>query len=134
MVSAHLRPAHLSRAEVTRRAVYRYFRSLGDVGVDVVVLNLADHLATWGPHLRDERWARRLEVAHTLLCHYFERYDEIVAPPPLLTGRDLMAELGLSAGPDLGKLLEAIREAQAAGEVCTRQEALALARRVGLPS
>ncbi len=132
MVFAHLRPAHLSRAqEVTRRAVYRYFRALGDVGVDVVVLSLADHLATWGPHLRDERWARRLEVAQTLLWHYFERYRESVAPPPLLTGRDLMVELGLSEGPDLGRLLEAIREAQAAGEVRTRQEALALARSSG---
>jgi hypothetical protein len=115
MVEGHLRPAHLARAEkVTRRAVYRYFRATGDAGVEVALLSLADHLATYGPHLQEQRWARRLEVAEMLLTHYFERYDETVAPPPLVTGR----------------LLEAVREAQAAGEVGTREEALALARQV----
>ena len=131
MIGQHLRPAHLARAErVTRRAVYRYFRATGCAGVDVALLGLADHLATWGPNLEEQRWARRLEVAETLLAHYFERYEETVAPPPLLTGRDLMAELGLEAGPEVGRLLETLREAQAAGEVRTREEALALARRI----
>ena len=128
MVGQHLRPAHLARAErVTRRAVYRYFRATGCAGLDVALLSLADHLATWGPNLQERRWARRLEVAETLLTHYFERREETVAPPPLVTGHDLMAELGLDAGPEIGRLLEALREAQAAGEVRTREEALALA-------
>ena len=131
IVGQHLRPGHLARAEeVTRRAVYRYFRATACGGVDVVLLNLADHLATWGPHLQEARWARRLEVAQTLLIHYFERYEKTVAPPPLVTGSDLMAELGLEPGPQIGRLLETLREAQAAGEVNTREEALALAGRV----
>ncbi len=131
IVGQHLRPGHLARAEeVTRRAVYRYFRATACGGVDVVLLNLADHLATWGPNLQEARWARRLEVAETLLIHYFERYEKTVAPPPLVTGSDLMAELGLEPGPQIGRLLETLREAQAAGEVNTREEALALAGRV----
>ncbi len=129
MIGQHLRPAHLARTKrVTRRAVYRYFRATDDVGVEVVLLSLADHLATWGPNLQERRWARRLEVAETLLTHYFERHEETVAPPPLVTGNDLMAELGLDPGPEIGRLLEALREAQAAGEIKTREEALALAR------
>lgn len=129
IVREHLRPAHLACAErTTRRAVYRYFRSTGDAGVEVVLLSLADHLATWGPHLQEHRWVRRLEVAEALLTHYFEHHDETVAPPPLVTGHDLMVELGLTEGPEVGRLLEALREAQAAGEVRTREEALALAR------
>ncbi len=128
MVGQHLRPAHLARTErVTRRAVYRYFRATGNAGVEVVLLSLADHLATWGPNLQEHRWARRLGMAETLLTHYFERHEEAVAPPPLITGHDLMTELGLDAGPKIGRLLEALREAQAVGEVKTRDEALALA-------
>lgn len=131
IVSQHLRPAHLARVEqVTRRAVYRYFRATGCAGVDVVLLSLADHLATWGPNLRERRWARRLETAETLLTHCFEHYEETVNPPPLVTGYDLMAELGLGPGPKIGRLLEALREAQAAGEVRTQEEALALARKI----
>jgi len=130
MIGGHMRPPQLARAgKVTPRAVHRYFRDLGDVGVEVVLLSLADHLATWGARLQEQRWARRLEVAATLLTHYFERYEETIAPPPLITGHDLMTELGLSTGPEIGRLLALLREAQAAGEVRTREEALALARR-----
>jgi putative nucleotidyltransferase with HDIG domain len=131
IVGAHLRPAHLARAEeVTRRAVYRFFRATSCGGVDVVLLYLADHLATWGPNLKEQRWGRRLEVAETLLAHWFERYEETVCPATLVTGDDLMVELGLEPGPKIGRLLEAVREAQAAGEVGTRADALALAGQV----
>ena len=130
-IGGHLRPSHLARTDkITRRAVYRYYRALGDAGVEVALLSLADHLATWGPGLQKQRWAKRLEVAKTLLTHYFERHDETIAPPPLVTGHELMAELGLSKGPEVGRLLEALREAQAAGEVKSRDEALALALRI----
>jgi len=131
LVGQHLRPAHLARAKrITRRAVYRYFRATSCGGVDVVLLSLADHLATWGPNLQERHWTRMLEMAETLLTHCFERYHETVDPPSLVTGRDLMAELGLTPGPKIGRLLEKLREAQAAGEVQTRDEALALAERV----
>jgi len=69
-------------------------------------------------------------VAETLLLHWFERHEQTVAPPALVTGDDLMAELGLDPGPQIGRLLEAVRETQAAGEVTTREQALALARRL----
>jgi hypothetical protein len=131
IVGTHMRPGHLARAEkVTRRAVYRYFRATSCGGVDVVLLSLADYLAIWGPNLQEQRWARRLEVAEALLTHWFERYEETVSPSPLVTGRDLMTELGLDAGQQVGRLLEVVREAQAAGEVRTREEALALAGKI----
>jgi len=132
IVGQHLRPAHLARSDaVTRRAVYRFFRATSCGGVDVILLALADHLATWGPALQEARWARRLEVAGILLGHWFEQYHQTVAPPVLITGRDLIDEMGLSPGPRVGRLLEAVREAQAAGEVTTRKQALALAKKLG---
>jgi putative nucleotidyltransferase with HDIG domain len=132
MIKGHLRPAHLARGEeVTRRAIYRYFRDTGDAGVDIVLLSLADHLATWGPNLRDERWMRRLEVAELLLHHYFERRAETVAPELPVDGHDLMGELDIEPGPQIGLLLDSLREAMAAGEIETREDALALARQVG---
>jgi len=131
IVRAHLRPGQLGREpELTRRAVYRYYRDLGDAGIDVVLLGLADYLATWGPNLRKDHWKRHLDVAKLLLENYFEHYEEAVCPPVLLSGRDVIDELGVDPGPEVGRVLEAIREAQAAREVSTREEALALAREV----
>jgi len=46
-----------------------------------------------------------------------------------LNGNDLMQELDLQPGALIGLLLEAIREAQALGEVSTREQAMELARK-----
>ena len=46
---------------------------------------------------------------------------------PLLRGRDLLA-LGMSPGPEVGKLLRLIREKQLAQELTTREQALAFAK------
>jgi hypothetical protein len=65
-------------------------------------------------------------VVSFILAQRFEK--ELTAPPRLVTGHDLMDALDLAPGPLLGRLLEAVQEAQAAGEVTTREQALALAR------
>ncbi|HNF59712.1 MAG TPA: CCA tRNA nucleotidyltransferase, partial [Elusimicrobiota bacterium] len=51
-------------------------------------------------------------------------------PPRVLDGNVLMKTLGIKPGPEVGRLLDAVREAQAAGQVTGRDEALALARRL----
>lgn len=131
IIANHMRPQQLADAEsgVTRRAAYRYFRDTREAGVDVILLALADHIATHGPDVKADRWGRRIQAARTLLAEYWTRLAKDVAPPPLVSGNDLMAELGLPQGPRVGELIEAIREAQATGQVTTRQEALELARR-----
>ena len=130
IVANHMRPQQLADADsgVTRRAAYRYFRNTREAGVDVVMLALADHIATHGPDVQPGRWARRIETASKLLAEYWTRLAKDVAPTPLVSGDDLMAELGLPPGKRIGELLEVIREAQAAGEVSTREDALALAK------
>lgn len=131
IVAYHLRPLHLSRAEATtRRAVYRFFRDAEEAGVDVVWLGLADCLGTRGDAFDPAEWQRLLGVAATLLEGYFQRRQEVVSPPRLIGGRDLMAEFGLSPGPRLGELLERVREAQAEGRVASREEALTLVRHI----
>jgi poly(A) polymerase len=52
-----------------------------------------------------------------------------VAPAPLVTGQDVMA-LGLPPGPRLGECLRAVYDAQLNGQIKTRQEALAMAKRL----
>ncbi len=129
IVANHMRPPLLGGEEVvTRRAVYRFFRDTGDAGVDTLLLYLADCLATWGPNLRMARWRRRVWFVASMLTDYYERHQKVISPPRLINGHGLMEEFGLDEGPRIGELLEAVREAQAAGELQTREEALALAR------
>ncbi len=113
----------------SRRAIFRYFRASGQSGVDIVLLSLADMLATYGDTLSQEAWERELDTAAALLEGWFDQPSRVVKPPRLLTGTDLMNELHLPPGPQLGRLLDLIREAQATGEVNSRDEALELARK-----
>ena len=131
IIAGHTRPAELvGLLPLSRRDIYRYYRALGEAGVDVGLLALAQAVARWGAASQVERWQPYVQVVATLLEHYFRRYTQTIAPAPLLTGDDLIRELGLQPGPVIGQVLEAIREAQAAGEVRSRSVALALARRI----
>jgi poly(A) polymerase len=129
MVKYHLRPMQMSQEGLpTNRAVYRYFRDTGEVGVDTLFLNLADHLATRGPHLDRAGWLEHIGIVNYLL----EKYNEQQSRPrtiKLVNGHDLMNTFGLNPGPLLGELLESVREAQAAGDVDTREGALEYVRK-----
>ena len=114
----------------TRRAVYRYFRDTRQAGVDIILLSLADLRATYEHTLPQETWSAGLDVCRLLLENWWEKPEESVNPPTLLSGKDLLAEFDLRPGPQVGELLEAVREAQAVGKVSTRQEALDLARQL----
>ena len=129
MVQHHLRPMQMSHDELpTRRAIYRYFRDTGEAGIDILFLSMADHLATRGPHLDLAQWREHARLVEYVLSHRFQGED-VVTPPKLVSGHDLLNIFGLSPGPEIGELLEAVREAQASGELTTRGEALAYIKR-----
>jgi poly(A) polymerase len=128
MVEYHLRPTQMSQGVEmpTARAVYRYFRDLEDVAIDTLYLCLADYLAARGPLLVLDDWLRHVRIVrHILQTGLEERAPERRAW--LINGHDLVEDLGLSPGPFLGEVLEAVHEAQAAGDVGTREEAQAWA-------
>ena len=129
MVENHLRPTRMTHEGdmPTSRAVYRYFRDLGDVAVDTLYLSLGDHLAARGPELEMEGWRR-----HTgIVAHILEvgtRQERPRGSPKLIDGHDIIGEFGLSPGPLIGTLLEGVAEARAAGELDSREAALAWVR------
>ncbi|MFN8482746.1 MAG: HD domain-containing protein [Anaerolineae bacterium] len=135
VVRNHLRPLFLSQqATPSHRALYRFFRDLGDAAPDALLLSIADNRAK-GPSAETPNAARGDEpvldfAASAMQMLYADETPPVVAPPPLVTGRDLMRALTLPPGPQIGELLETVREAAAAGEVTTRDEALDLARRL----
>lgn len=131
MVEHHLRPRQMVSQDEdlpSPRAIYRYYRDLGDVAIDTLYLNLADHWASRGPDLVLADWRQHAATVAYVL-EQWQRGTAIARPPRLITGHDLMRGLGLEPGPLVGELLEFVKEAQASGQVATRDEALEWARR-----
>jgi len=130
LITHHLRPGQLANLDEppTHRAIYRYFRDLGEVAIDTLFLSLADHLATRGPQLDPKGWRKHLSGTQYLVARRLEEESRVL-PPKLISGYDLMAQFGLQPGPQIGKLLELVREAQAEGKVKTKEEALELVRK-----
>lgn len=136
IVAGHMRPLLLSQNErVSRRAVYRFFSSTGTAGLDIGLITLADHLATYDvPEANvaesgGKDYTKLLSVVVELYRHYYEQYEETIRPRPFLDGKELIEALDLAPGPEVGRLLRLIEEAQAAGDIRNRDEALAFARR-----
>jgi tRNA nucleotidyltransferase (CCA-adding enzyme) len=89
---------------------YRLFKAAGEGFVGVAVVGLVQGLPPG--------------VMQTLMERYLDPQDMVAHSQPLVSGRDLIAGLQLSPGPQIGELLEAIHLAQAEGIVTTRAEAM----------
>ena len=122
----HLRLGFLVHERpLSRRALYRYLKTCEPVEVDVTVLSVADRLATRGRKAQ-ESIAKHLELGREVLPAALQ-WRATGRRTPLVRGDKLAAALRLDDGPELGRLLAEIDEAQFAGEVATRDEALRLA-------
>jgi poly(A) polymerase len=128
VIKYHMRPGQMSQEGLpTRRAIYRYFRDCGEAGIDILFLSLADHLATRGPSLNPAGWQEHARLVEYVLTKHDEQ-EKLVTPAKLVSGHDLIDVFNIKPGHRMGQLLEAVREAQASGEVSTREEALAYVR------
>jgi poly(A) polymerase len=111
-----------------RRQVYRYLARTSPVEVEVTLLSCADRLATGG---RKAEQATRvhLQLAEELMEAALD-WREHGPPRAPLRGDELATELGLTPGPELGRLLGELTEAAYVGEARSRREAVELARRL----
>ncbi len=113
--------------------IHRFWHRFGVAGIDMCFMGLADYLGSIGSEIEQASWLKVIEHVRVLLQNYFERYDEIVVPPQLIDGNQLMQRLDLKPGPIIGLLLDQIREAQVTGSVQTIDDAIKVAR-LHLPS
>lgn len=147
----HLRPGHLAAGgPITEKAIYRFFRDLGEEAATLLLVCWADHasylpaakvagvlktaaapvdspgLARIRP-VEAQKTVRHLQIVGLLVRRLFAETKPV--PERLLDGREIMKLLGLKPGPEVGEWLEKLREAQAVGAVRTREDALAFLRR-----
>jgi len=143
MIRLHMRPLELANAGmaaeadgrrlssvVTLRAIRRLMRDAEPAAVGLLILAAGDRSACRGPASLREQRGRIYEVFDDMLVRYLDWLREHRERPTLISGNELMRELGIAEGPIVGELLDAITEAYADRDITTREGALALARRL----
>jgi putative nucleotidyltransferase with HDIG domain len=128
LVRNHLRLGFLVHEPqpLSRRIVFSYLRACSPVEVDVTLLSMADRLATRGDSAQKSIDAHML-VARSMLEDAL-RWRAEGPPAQLWRGDELARALGIDEGPQVGELLEELTEAQYAGELTTREQALTFLR------
>jgi poly(A) polymerase len=124
----HLRLGFLvHERQLSARSVYEYLLATEPDSVCVTLLTIADRLATQGERTRPKAIEAHLELARRMLGEALAwRRDGRPRPP--IAGDELATALGIEPGPELGRLLGELEAAAFAGEVTSRDEAIALAR------
>jgi poly(A) polymerase len=108
--------------------VFAYLHECEPVEVDVTLLSMCDRLATRGSKA-EQAIEAHMDLARPMLSDAL-RWREEGRPKPLLRGDELARELGIGLGPRVGELLALLARAQYTGEVSTREQAVAFARRL----
>lgn len=128
LVRYHLRPFQLSQdnAQITERALYRFFRDVGEDMPLLLMLATADLYATVGPKITKQD----LDNGTKLLLFLFDEYKkyqnretEKAKKPKLLNGNEIMKITGLKPSKELGIIILELDEAIAVGEIRTKEDA-----------
>ena len=130
-VRQHLRPSQMApKGELpSKKAMYRYYRDLGEESIDTLFLNMADYMAARGPLLKKDEWKAHCKIInHIISSELGEKKPQ--KQERLVTGHDIMDRLRLSPGPHIGILIEEVTESYVEGKVTTKEEAMELVRKL----
>lgn len=125
LIKFHIYPSSMMSApDVTDKAYMKFYRKMDDCVIDVIFLAEADRLSARGEKVTQEMVDRNISNLSWLLSNYLKMKDNIKPIDKFLDGTDIMEILGISQGPELGKIINALKEAQISGDVNTKQEAI----------
>ena len=104
--------------------LYRYYRQHGLAGIMGVFLALSSSSEQYKNKVDQENWITILEISRFFLEGWWEKKEQWVQPPILLNGDDIQDEFVLMPGPQIGALLESLREAQVERGISSREGAV----------
>lgn len=120
LVENHMRLHLLARTgEITDRAKGRFFRELGIDGIAVIIVSLADSLASSG----FSGYSYLLPFAKEMIDFYMKLLKKMELRKPLLNGHEVMEILNIGPGPIVGEILKRLLDAQTEGVVRDKEEA-----------
>jgi len=125
MIKYHIYPTHVvSAPDINDKIYMRFVRKMGNEAIDVIILAMADRLSARGVEITDEIVNKNLNNLQALLDFYLNIKDNLKPLPKLLSGEEIMELLNLKPSPELGKVIKSLNEAQLAGDVTSREDAI----------
>ena len=130
LVRSHLRLGFLIHERpLSKRRVYDYLRACDPVAADVTLLSVADRLSARGsgPIASDEMVSSHLDLAKEMFTPALDWHRD---GPPIspLNGDEIVEEMNIAPGPEVGRIIEELRAATYAGELSGPDEARDLIR------
>jgi tRNA nucleotidyltransferase/poly(A) polymerase len=123
-IQHHMRPLQLQLLQrVTDRARYRLIRDLDGAILHILILALADAMATRDEKVADPKSMAIYPVITDLFDFYYSDRPE-KGEDALLSGKEIMEVLQLKPGKKVGAIIEEIKEAERQGLISTKEEAL----------
>jgi len=146
IIGTHLRPGNLAANNIiSDRAMFRFFRAMGEYTVPLLVLSWADHasyvstgqlkkmrrklqdqpapLKAGIPYNSPKKTLRYMQVLNLLFGVYINKNMKSRSAR-LIDGNDVIKTLKLPEGPRVGELLEKIHLLQFEGKIKNRAQAL----------
>ncbi|MBU2575104.1 MAG: HD domain-containing protein [Elusimicrobia bacterium] len=147
LIGQHLRPGNLASNDlISDRAMFRFFRAMGEYAVPLLVLSWADHASyITQAQLRSiknkikekpfpipkgglpqngiKKTLRFLEVLNLLFEVYISKNIKLKTAR-LIDGHDVLRTLKMKEGPAIGEILEKVSLRQFEGKINTRRQAL----------
>ncbi len=120
----HANLLKLSRSPVDEKALRQFVHHVGTSIRLLIIFSLLDQRASADHGLSPQ--SQRLVLLCRRIRALYKRED-IISPPTLITGRDVM-RLGYEPGPVVGHILHRIQEKQIRGEIGDREQALIFLR------
>ncbi|MDD2804044.1 MAG: HD domain-containing protein [Elusimicrobiales bacterium] len=146
IIGTHLRPGNLAANDaISDRAMFRFFRAMGEHTVPLLILCWADHasyvsaeqlrklkgrlrnepkpLPAGLPYNSPKKTLRYMQVLNQLFTVYIKKNMQSRSAR-LVDGNDVLKVLKIPEGPRVGELLEKIHLLQFEGKIKTREQAL----------
>ena len=115
--------AMLTLDDVAERVCFRYFYDLGSDGIETLLYAWTVYSAYESKNYPLNFETKLRNLVYRLIYYYYAEFCTI-KPQPLLSGDDLISRFGLKEGKDIGIVLSRLGEAEAQGQLSSREEAL----------
>lgn len=125
LIRFHIYPSSVMQApQITEKIMMRYVRKMDENSIDAIILAKADRLSARGPEITDAIVEKNIGSLNMLLKFYLEIKDSMEPLPKLLSGNDVMKILNIKPSPELGRIMDALHEAQISGDISSKDEAI----------